>query len=114
MTGGSLPAEIWRKFMQAATEGVDTGTFHEPDLVPGPGPATSVLEHDHHHRTDVVDELHHARRARPPTTVEDTTTSSSTTHLDHDDDVAHHHDASPGQLTAPRHRARPAQMVWCG
>ena len=35
VTGGSLPAEIWRKFMRAATDGVDSGTFHDPTSFPG-------------------------------------------------------------------------------
>jgi penicillin-binding protein 1A len=35
VTGGSLPAEIWRKFMSGATEGMDTGSFHEPSSFPG-------------------------------------------------------------------------------
>jgi penicillin-binding protein 1A len=35
VTGGSLPAEIWRKFMTAATEGTDTGTFSDPTSFPG-------------------------------------------------------------------------------
>jgi len=35
VTGGTLPAEIWRKFMRAVTEGVDTGTFEEPASFPG-------------------------------------------------------------------------------
>jgi penicillin-binding protein 1A len=35
VTGGSLPAAIWRKFMVAATAGQDTGTFAEPTGFPG-------------------------------------------------------------------------------
>ena len=35
VTGGSLPAEIWQKFMRDVTDGVDTGTFEEPRGFPG-------------------------------------------------------------------------------
>ena len=35
VTGGSLPAEIWRKFMSAATEGRDMGSFERPTEFPG-------------------------------------------------------------------------------
>jgi 1A family penicillin-binding protein len=31
VTGGSFPAEMWRKFMEVATEGIDTGEFPEPE-----------------------------------------------------------------------------------
>jgi penicillin-binding protein 1A len=58
VTGGSLPAEIWRKFMEAATEGMDTGTFTEATSFPG-----RILN----------DEL------EPTTTTASTTTTSSTT-----------------------------------
>ncbi len=30
VTGGSLPAEIWQRFMRAATEGTDPGSFADP------------------------------------------------------------------------------------
>ncbi|MEA3019994.1 MAG: penicillin-binding protein [Actinomycetota bacterium] len=30
VTGGSLPAQIWQRFMSAAVAGIDTGTFTEP------------------------------------------------------------------------------------
>jgi len=35
VTGGSFPAEIWRKFMREATQGMDTGDFVEPGSFPG-------------------------------------------------------------------------------
>ncbi|MGH9276250.1 MAG: transglycosylase domain-containing protein, partial [Acidimicrobiales bacterium] len=35
VTGGSFPAEIWAKFMRAATQDMDTGTFKEPGAFPG-------------------------------------------------------------------------------
>jgi penicillin-binding protein 1A len=31
VTGGSFPAQIWSRFMKAATQGVDTGEFTPPD-----------------------------------------------------------------------------------
>jgi penicillin-binding protein 1A len=31
VTGGSFPAQIWQRFMKAATEGIDTGDFTAPD-----------------------------------------------------------------------------------
>jgi penicillin-binding protein 1A len=58
VTGGSLPAEIWRKFMQAATQDMDTGTFSEPTSFPG-----QVLNEE----------------LEPTTTTASTTTTSSTT-----------------------------------
>ncbi len=35
VTGGSLPAAVWKKFMARATEGVDTGSFLRPTSFPG-------------------------------------------------------------------------------
>ena len=35
VTGGSFPAEIWRKFMREATDGMDTGSFVAPTRFPG-------------------------------------------------------------------------------
>ncbi|MGH2685567.1 MAG: transglycosylase domain-containing protein, partial [Actinomycetota bacterium] len=55
VTGGSFPAEIWKKFMTDATEGIDTGTFVPVRSFPG-------------------------RRLNPTVRVEEpTTTTSSTT-----------------------------------
>jgi penicillin-binding protein 1A len=31
VTGGSFPAQIWQRYMKAATEGMDTGEFTAPD-----------------------------------------------------------------------------------
>jgi membrane peptidoglycan carboxypeptidase len=31
VTGGSFPAQIWQRFMKAATQGMDTGQFTPPD-----------------------------------------------------------------------------------
>ncbi|MDP1819427.1 MAG: PBP1A family penicillin-binding protein [Acidimicrobiales bacterium] len=35
VTGGSFPAEIWKKFMRNATAGMDTGSFTAPKAFPG-------------------------------------------------------------------------------
>ena len=35
VTGGSLPAQIWNKFMKNATKGMDTGSFTTPKSFPG-------------------------------------------------------------------------------
>jgi penicillin-binding protein 1A len=35
VTGGSFPAEIWAKFMRAATADMDTGSFRTPSSFPG-------------------------------------------------------------------------------
>jgi penicillin-binding protein 1A len=35
VTGGSFPATIWRKFMDAALSGVDSGSFEAPNSFPG-------------------------------------------------------------------------------
>jgi penicillin-binding protein 1A len=35
VTGGSFPADIWRKFMRAATSGIDTGSFTSPRNLDG-------------------------------------------------------------------------------
>lgn len=35
VTGGSFPAEIWAKFMRAATKGMDVASFKEPTTFPG-------------------------------------------------------------------------------
>ena len=37
VTGGTLPAEIWNKFMRNATAGLDTGSFTTPEDLPGHG-----------------------------------------------------------------------------
>ena len=84
VTGGSLPAAIWRKFMVAATAGVDTGSFVEPTEFPGTRPARRARADDHH-GADLVHQLHdeHAPRRRPSARPPRTTTSTSTTDLDH-------------------------------
>ena len=76
VTGGTLPAAIWRKFMVAASEGVDTGSFAEPTDFPGKvlheeleqttttAPTSSTSSTEHH-----VDVEHDRRRAPPPTST---------------------------------------------
>ena len=73
VTGGSLPATIWRKFMERATEGVDVGSFVRPTTFPG-----EVL-HDELEQTTTTDvTIAPSSSSTTSTTVEDTTTSSST------------------------------------
>src|SRR3546814_12464007 len=66
VTGGSFPAEIWRKFMKEATEGMDTGTFDLPTSFPG---------------REIVSELQPTTTTTEPSTtttpVDDTTTTPS-------------------------------------
>ncbi len=35
VTGGSLPAQIWKRFMEQATVGLDSCAFEEPESLPG-------------------------------------------------------------------------------
>jgi penicillin-binding protein 1A len=77
VTGGSLPAEIWRKFMQAATAGVDAGTFRVPTSFPG-RILNEVL--DATTTTEATSSTSSTTTSSTTsTTVEDTTTSSSST-----------------------------------
>jgi penicillin-binding protein 1A len=70
VTGGSFPAEIWRKFMRQATEGTDLGSFDLPTTFPG----------------EVLNE-----ELEPPTTTtvprSTTTTESTTTTTEAPDDT---------------------------
>jgi penicillin-binding protein 1A len=63
VTGGSLPAEVWRKFMQAATEGAEAQRFAEPTSFPG-----RVLN----------DRLEPTTTIGAPSSTSSTTTSSTT------------------------------------
>ena len=63
VTGGSLPASIWRKFMVAASEGVDTGSFVEPSEFPG---------------TVLHDELEQTTTTAPTSSTSSSTTSTTT------------------------------------
>ncbi len=63
VTGGSLPAQIWRKFMASATEGMDTGSFREPSSFPG---------------TELNTQLQVTTTAAPTTSTSSTSSSSTT------------------------------------
>ena len=77
VTGGTLPATIWRKFMAAASAGVDTGSFVRPTAFPG-----RVL-HDELEQTTTTEATSRttstSSTSTTTTTIEDTTTTSSTT-----------------------------------
>ena len=77
VTGGSLPAEIWQKFMRAATEGDDATAFEEPVTFPG-----QVLNEqlDPTTTTEATSSTSSTTTSSSTsTTVEETTTSSTTT-----------------------------------
>jgi penicillin-binding protein 1A len=42
VTGGSLPTEIWRKYMVDATEGLDACSFPRPQMAPSVTPDTTI------------------------------------------------------------------------
>ena len=85
VTGGSLPAEIWRKFMERVTEGIDTGTFRSPETFPGEvdgddaeGTVTS-LEPSPSSSSTSVQELPTSSTSTSTTTTTSTTTPVPTT-----------------------------------
>ncbi len=76
VTGGSLPAEIWRTFMQAATDGVDAGSFRVPTTFPG---RTLNDALDSTTTTEATSSTSSSTTSSSTsTTVEDTTSSTST------------------------------------
>jgi len=75
VTGGSLPAEVWRKFMREVTDGVDTGTFEDPTTFPG-----RVLNEDLQPTTTVTRERSStSSTSRPPSTTSTTTGQTTPT-----------------------------------
>ena len=73
VTGGSLPATIWRKFMERATEGVDVGSFVRPTSFPG-----EVLHEELEQTTTTASTTTtSSTSSTTSTTVEDTTTTSA-------------------------------------
>jgi penicillin-binding protein 1A len=64
VTGGSLPATIWRKFMVAVSAGVDTGSFVEPSDFGG---------------TVLHDELQPTTTTAPTSSTSPTSSTTSTT-----------------------------------
>ncbi|MFL6206040.1 MAG: transglycosylase domain-containing protein [Acidimicrobiales bacterium] len=77
VTGGSLPAAIWKRFMVAATEGKDMGTFVRPTSFPG------RILHEDLEQTTTTDATpstsSSSTSSTTSTTVEETTTSTSST-----------------------------------
>ena len=86
VTGGSFPAQIWRKYMVRATDGLDSCPYPRPAIAPYNG------------TTPTVD-----------ATGSSTTTSSSTTAPPRDDDhhgpAADHHHHGPAGDDDDHHRA---------
>ena len=76
VTGGSLPAEIWRKFMESATAGVDTGSFREPTSFPGRILNEVLAQTTTTEATSSTSST--TSSSTTSTSVEDTTTTSST------------------------------------
>jgi penicillin-binding protein 1A len=77
VTGGTLPAAIWRSFMTAASEGVDTGSFVEPTEFPG-----TVLHDDLEVTTTTASTsstISTSTTSTSSTTTSSTTSTSSTT-----------------------------------
>ncbi|MEQ1787483.1 MAG: transglycosylase domain-containing protein, partial [Acidimicrobiales bacterium] len=75
VTGGSLPAEVWRKFMQAATDGQDDGPFRVPSSFPGRVLNDTLQQTTTTEATSSTSST--TTSSTTSTTVEDTTTSSS-------------------------------------
>ena len=117
VTGGSLPAEIWQKFMRVATEGDDDTAFAEPTSFPG-----RILNErlDPTTTTEATSSTSSTTSSSTTaTTVEDTTTTSSTTTSTHHDHRTDHHDDPARQLTTRRARGAPVLRwsragSWCG
>jgi penicillin-binding protein 1A len=86
VTGGSFPAEIWAKFMRAATKGVDAGGFRTPTSFPGrelnpelevPTSSTSSTEPSTSSTDTTIAPSTTTTAPAPTTTAAPTTTSSS-------------------------------------
>ena len=91
VTGGSLPAEIWRKFMASATQGMDTGSFREPGSFPGTelneelqvttttAPTSSTSSTSSSSTTDTTEPTSSTDTTEPPTSSSSSTSSTSST-----------------------------------
>jgi penicillin-binding protein 1A len=92
VTGGSFPAQIWAKFMRAATKDMDTGSFKTPTSFPGrelhpelelPTSSTSSTSSttlpESSTSTTTGSSTTAPSTTAPSTTVPSTTNSSSTT-----------------------------------
>ena len=78
VTGGSLPATIWREFMQAATAGTDQGSFRTPTSFPG-RVLNEALDTTTTTESTTTTELTATATTEKATTTSGPTTSSSTT-----------------------------------
>jgi penicillin-binding protein 1A len=76
VTGGSLPATIWRKFMERATEGDDDSTFVRPASFPGEVLNEELLETT---TTAATSSTTSTSSSSTSTTVGETTTTTSPT-----------------------------------
>jgi penicillin-binding protein 1A len=72
VTGGSLPAAIWQKFMARATEGADVGSFVRPTTFPG-----EVLNNELQQTTTTASTTTSSTASTTSTTVEETTTTTA-------------------------------------
>jgi penicillin-binding protein 1A len=72
VTGGSFPAEIWRKFMRDATDGIDTGSFEVPTSFPG-----RELNSELYQTTTTEESTESTEAEETTTTVGETTTTEA-------------------------------------
>ena len=91
VTGGSLPAQIWRKFMASATEGMDAASFREPSSFPGTelntqlqvtttaAPTTSTSSTSSSSTTETTEPTSSSTTSVPPTSSPTTPASSTST-----------------------------------
>jgi len=81
VTGGSIPTEIWRKFMTAATKDLDSCPFPKPTIAPAPvttfTPGTGVVSATS--STDVSASSSTTTTARPAPSTTTTAAPTSTT-----------------------------------
>ena len=62
VTGGSFPAEIWAKFMRAATEGVDAGSLQGRRARSRAASSTRSWSSPRRRRPSLIEHLHHRGR----------------------------------------------------
>ena len=92
VTGGSYPATIWRKYMQKATEGLDSCPFPKPTLAPYTGSADTLPTGPTTSQSvtpSSTEPPSSTTTTRPPSTTTTTrppTTTTTTAPVDHHDD----------------------------
>jgi penicillin-binding protein 1A len=81
VNGGSFPATVFKRFMQAATEGVDTGTFPVVTSFPGKAltPSKRAVVVTTTTSTSALPPTTSTTSATPPPTATTTTTTTTTT-----------------------------------